>query len=76
MASIPISARIKHLTIRTAYVGPRVQFEKMNCSIDVNNIKPVIDGQAFGLGESRDAFEHLESMKHFGKVCIDVAKSV
>ncbi|KAI1027674.1 hypothetical protein LB504_011628 [Fusarium proliferatum] len=63
-------------TIRVAYVGPRVQFEEMNRAIEVNNIKPVIDGRIFSLEEARDAFKYLESMKHFGKVCIEVVKSV
>lgn len=63
-------------TIRVAYVGPRVQFEEMNRAIEVNNIKPVIDGRIFSLEEARDAFNYLESMNHFGKVCIEVVKSV
>lgn len=61
--------------IRVAYVGPRVQFEEMNRAIEVNNIKPVIDGRIFSLKEARGAFEYLESMKHFGKVCIEAVKS-
>ncbi|EXL66913.1 hypothetical protein FOPG_16941 [Fusarium oxysporum f. sp. conglutinans race 2 54008] len=63
-------------TTRIAYVGPRVQFEEMNRAIEANNIKPVIDGRVFSLEEARDAFEYLESMKHLGKVCIEVVKSV
>ncbi|KAG5759282.1 hypothetical protein H9Q72_012595 [Fusarium xylarioides] len=63
-------------TTRIAYVGPRTQFEEMNRAIEANDIKPVIDGRVFGLEEARDAFEYLESMKHFGKVCIEVVKSV
>ncbi|KAF5572586.1 alcohol dehydrogenase, partial [Fusarium pseudoanthophilum] len=57
-------------TIRIAYVGPRTQFEEMNRAIEANNIKPVIDERVFSLEEARDAFKYLESMKHFGKVCI------
>ncbi|KAF5684194.1 alcohol dehydrogenase [Fusarium denticulatum] len=63
-------------TTRIAYVGPRVQFEEMNRAIEANNIKPVVDGRVFSLEEARGAFEYLESMKHFGKVCIEVVKSV
>ncbi|KAM5349506.1 hypothetical protein ACJ41O_006011 [Fusarium nematophilum] len=61
-------------TTRIAYVGPRLQFEEMNRAIEANGIKPVIDEQVFSLEEARDAFEYLESMKHFGKVCIEVVK--
>lgn len=61
-------------TMRIAYVGPRLQFEEMNRAIEASGIKPVIDEQVFSLGEARDAFEYLESMKHFGKVCIEVVK--
>ncbi|KAK7416681.1 hypothetical protein QQX98_005007 [Neonectria punicea] len=61
-------------TTRIAYVGPRSQFVEMNRAIEANDIKPVIDEQIFGLEEARDAFAYLESMKHFGKVCIEVVK--
>ncbi|KAJ4172975.1 hypothetical protein NW754_003181 [Fusarium falciforme] len=61
-------------TIRIAYVGPRLQFEEMNRAIEANDIRPVVDERVFRLEEAREAFEYLESMKHFGKVCIEVVK--
>ncbi|KPM39351.1 hypothetical protein AK830_g7205 [Neonectria ditissima] len=61
-------------TMRIARVGSRVQFGDMNRAIEVNDIKPVIDDRVFGLEEAREAFTYLESMRHFGKVCIEVVK--
>lgn len=38
-------------------------------AIQAANIKPVID-QVFPLGRARDAYDHLASGKHFGKVVV------
>uniref|UniRef100_A0A8H7KDU0 Enoyl reductase (ER) domain-containing protein n=1 Tax=Bionectria ochroleuca TaxID=29856 RepID=A0A8H7KDU0_BIOOC len=62
-------------TIRIAVVGPRVQFKEMNRFIESKGIKPVVDDRNFKLEEAKDAFEYLESMGHFGKVCIKVVNS-
>ncbi|KAK7424586.1 hypothetical protein QQZ08_008596 [Neonectria magnoliae] len=61
-------------TTRIAYVGPRSQFVEMNRAIEANDIKPMVDERIFGLDIARDAFAYLESMKHFGKVCIEGVK--
>ncbi|CAH0039032.1 unnamed protein product [Clonostachys rhizophaga] len=62
-------------TIRIAVVGPRVQFKEMNRFIKSKGIKPMVDDRNFRLEEAKDAFEYLESMGHFGKVCIKVVHS-
>jgi NADPH:quinone reductase-like Zn-dependent oxidoreductase len=46
-------------------------FEEMNRALSQNRIKPVID-RVFPFAESPDAFRHLESGAHFGKVVIAV----
>lgn len=61
-------------TMRIAHVGSRSRFGEMNRAIEANDIKPVIDDRIFSLEEARDAFTYLESMRHFGKVCIEVTK--
>jgi NADPH:quinone reductase-like Zn-dependent oxidoreductase len=43
----------------------------MNRAIEVNRIHPVID-RVFPFSDAREAYRHLESGAHFGKVCIAV----
>jgi len=40
-------------------------------AIEANGIKPVID-RTFALDKLADAFRHLQSGQHFGKICIEV----
>lgn len=65
----PLPALFNRLTIRGIYVGSRKMFEDMNRAIEVNQIKPVID-RSFSFDETVDAYKHLQSAKHFGKVTI------
>jgi NADPH:quinone reductase-like Zn-dependent oxidoreductase len=46
-------------------------FEAMNRAMAVNNLRPVID-RVFPFSEAREAYRHLESGAHFGKVCIAI----
>jgi NADPH:quinone reductase-like Zn-dependent oxidoreductase len=57
-------------TIRGVYVGSRQQFEEMNRAIVANNIKPVVDSKLFTLDEVKEAYTHMFSQQHFGKVGI------
>jgi NADPH:quinone reductase-like Zn-dependent oxidoreductase len=43
----------------------------MNRAMAVNNVHPVID-RVFPFNQAADAYRHLESGAHFGKVCIAV----
>lgn len=53
------------------YVGSVAMFEAMNRAITVNQIRPVID-RVFPFAEARQAYEHLISQKHLGKIVIRV----
>lgn len=53
------------------YVGSVAMFEAMNRAITVNQIRPVID-RIFPFAEARQAYEHLISQKHLGKIVIRV----
>jgi len=53
-------------------IGSRLQFEEMNRAIEVNHIKPVVDGRVFGFGEVREAYEYLWGQNAMGKVVVDV----
>ncbi len=61
----------KALTVRGIYVGSRAMFEEMNASILRHKLEPVID-RVFAFDESPEAFRHLESAQHFGKIVIHI----
>jgi NADPH:quinone reductase-like Zn-dependent oxidoreductase len=41
----------------------------MNRAISAHRLKPVID-RVFGFGQAKEAYEHFEARRHFGKVVI------
>jgi NADPH:quinone reductase-like Zn-dependent oxidoreductase len=45
----------------------------MNRLFAARQIKPVVD-QVFDFDQAQDAYKHLESQKHIGKVVIKVAR--
>jgi len=61
----------KAITVRGIYVGSRAMFESMNRTITEHKIEPVID-QVFSFDQSPEAFRHLESGQHFGKIVIRI----
>ena len=44
-------------------------FEAMNRAIAAGGLKPVID-KVFPFAEAKDAYRHLKSQNHFGKIVI------
>jgi NADPH:quinone reductase-like Zn-dependent oxidoreductase len=62
---------MKKVRLQGIYVGPRSTFAPMNRAIAQHSLKPVVD-RVFGFDQAPDAFRHLESGAHFGKVCIRV----
>lgn len=60
------------LFLRGLYVGSRQMFEAMNRAVDLHQIHPVIDG-VFEFGQAVDAYRHLESRAHVGKIVIRIA---
>lgn len=61
----------KALNVRGIYVGSREMFQAMNAALSQQRIEPVID-RIFPFAESVDAFRHLESGQHFGKIVIRI----
>lgn len=55
------------------YVGSRAMLEQTAQFIAGAGIKPVI-GSVFPFAEAKEAYRHLESGAHFGKVVIDVTQ--
>lgn len=65
----PTLLRGKGVTLRTISVGSRQSFEAMNRAIELHRLRPVID-RVFAFSDARNAYRHLESQQHFGKVVI------
>jgi NADPH:quinone reductase-like Zn-dependent oxidoreductase len=61
----------KQLRVQGIYVGSRVMFEQMNAAIAKARLHPVVD-KVFGFHQSAEAFSHMESASHFGKIVIRI----
>ncbi|MGD9805278.1 MAG: NAD(P)-dependent alcohol dehydrogenase [Hyphomicrobiaceae bacterium] len=53
------------------YVGSRRMFLDMVQAIEAHKLKPVIDA-TFGFEQAREAYKHMESQTHLGKIVINV----
>ena len=52
-------------------VGSTRMFEAMNRAFSVNGVKPVVD-KVFAFDQAADAYRHLKSGAHFGKVVVRI----
>jgi NADPH:quinone reductase-like Zn-dependent oxidoreductase len=64
----------KQLRLQGIYVGSRVMFEQMNAAIGEARLHPVID-HVFARDQAQDAFRHMQSASHFGKIVIRMAQA-
>jgi NADPH:quinone reductase-like Zn-dependent oxidoreductase len=64
-------AQAKRLRLQGVTVGSRRDQIDMIRAIEANGIKPVIDSH-FPLEKLADAFRHLNSGGHVGKICVDI----
>jgi NADPH:quinone reductase-like Zn-dependent oxidoreductase len=62
----------KQLRVQGIYVGSRAMFEQMNAAIAEVQLHPVVD-KVFAFEQARDAFAHMQSGAHFGKIVVRVA---
>jgi NADPH:quinone reductase-like Zn-dependent oxidoreductase len=65
----PIHVLMKSITLQGIFVGSRSMFEAMNALVTARGIRPAID-RVFPFAQAADAFRHLESGAHLGKVVI------
>jgi NADPH:quinone reductase-like Zn-dependent oxidoreductase len=65
----PMPILRRNLRVQGLYVGNRQMFEAMNRAIEAGGLRPVID-RVFPFAEARDAYRHLKSQAHFGKIVI------
>jgi NADPH:quinone reductase-like Zn-dependent oxidoreductase len=61
----------KAITVRGIYVGSRATFQSMIEAITQSHLEPVID-RLFTFDQTIDAFSHMESGQHFGKIVIRI----
>ncbi len=61
----------KSIRLRGVYVGSRAMFEDMNRAITAHALRPVID-RVFAFEDSRDAFRHMQTAGHLGKIVISI----
>jgi NADPH:quinone reductase-like Zn-dependent oxidoreductase len=61
----------KRLNLQAVIVGSRRDQIDMVRGIEAAGIRPVLD-RSFKLEQLADAFRHLQSGAHFGKVCIEI----
>jgi NADPH:quinone reductase-like Zn-dependent oxidoreductase len=65
----PMPILRRNLRVQGLYVGSTQMFEAMNRAIEAGGLKPVID-KVFPFAEAKEAYRHLKSQNHFGKIVI------
>lgn len=67
----PVPILLRNLRLRGIFVGSGAMQQKLQTAMDLNDIHPVID-QVFGFDDAAEAFAHLQSAKHFGKLVVPI----
>ena len=62
---------MRNIRLQGIYVGSRAMFEAMNRAIALHKLRPLID-RVFPFEQAADAYKHLESRAHFGKIVIKI----
>lgn len=62
---------MKNVRVQGIYVGSVEMFEAMNRAITLHRVRPVVD-RIFPFEQAAEAFKHMESGSHFGKIIIRV----
>jgi NADPH:quinone reductase-like Zn-dependent oxidoreductase len=63
---------LPQIRLQGVVVGSRETAERMLHAIGAHGLRPVLDARRFALDSMREAFEHLASGRHFGKVIVEV----
>ena len=61
----------KRANVQGISVGSTQMFEAMNRAISAAGMKPIVD-RTFAMAETKEAYSHLQSAAHFGKIVITV----
>jgi len=62
---------MRHIRVQGVFVGNKASFVRMNAALDQQQIRPVLDDD-FAMEQAKDAFVHLASAQHFGKITLHV----
>jgi len=60
---------MQNVRLQGILVGSREGFERMNRAIAAHGLRPVVD-RVFPFDDAPDAFHHMASASHLGKICI------
>lgn len=63
---------MQNVRLQGILVGSREGFERMNRAIVAHGLRPVVD-RVFPFDDAPDAFHHMASASHLGKICISVS---
>ena len=63
---------LPQIRLQGLLVGSRDTAEQMLAAIAAHNLKPVLDEAHFTMDNAREAFAHMQSGKHFGKITISL----
>jgi NADPH:quinone reductase-like Zn-dependent oxidoreductase len=73
-ATLPLTQTIlKRARLQGISVAPLEAHERMVTAIEATHLEPVID-HVYGFGQLREAFEHMITGSHFGKLTIDFSR--
>ncbi len=67
----PATLMRKSATLQGIYVGSREMFVAMNRAITLHKMRPIID-RVFEFDQAQEAYRHLASASHFGKIVIRI----
>ena len=65
----PMPILMKNIRVQGVFVGSRAMLAEMSRAMETNQLHPIVD-RIFPFEQAVDAFRHLESGAHFGKVVI------
>ncbi len=65
----PMPILMKNIRVQGVFVGSRAMLAEMSRAMETNQLHPIVD-RIFPFEQAVDAFKHLESGAHFGKVVI------
>jgi NADPH:quinone reductase-like Zn-dependent oxidoreductase len=60
---------MQQVRLQGILVGSREGFERMNRAFSAHEVRPVVD-RVFAFDEAPDAFRHMASGEHFGKIAV------
>jgi NADPH:quinone reductase-like Zn-dependent oxidoreductase len=67
----PMPILRKSLAVNGIYVGSREMQENLHATLETSKIHPVIDRE-FRFDQAKEAYEYMQSGRHFGKIVIKV----